>query len=313
MPPPDETTIKSIRSMADQFVGDDVARCDLRLCFELTCYVWGSIDEQREAIAALYAVARPWIEPHVRWVATDFSMRFRKRTRKTLDILPTWLAEESKPLANLFLHCDETRHSMSERVFWLEMCRDAMGCIRLSIPVEDATRDPDAVFESVMAMTRSLRFRSGHAGFGTNQGYHYWGALQRDNNAYRLSLRFPGIDLGHPLHLNQFFEQHIKGVSWLTLVGEDLLERVGGAESVASKLGEGARVHALEHGCLIRAGAAPQFGDLQQGDDLPDYRRVAAALAPLQFVMNPHRPRSDIGGPENTARWLARFSESTEG
>lgn len=74
-------------------------------------------------------------------------------------------------------------------------------------------------------------------------------------------------------------------VSWLTLVGDRIVARLGGREAIGAALAAepAIRMHEAGGGLAVCAGEAPELGDLGKHDLLPLQRRVAAALRPARM------------------------------
>jgi hypothetical protein len=120
-------------------------------------------------------------------------------------------------------------------------------------------------------------------------------------------MRFQGFDVDAPVSVKLWARKGIKGVSWLTLVSSELLEKLGGAAVLRSQLGEAIVLHPMPWGVLFQAGATPGTGDVNAGDRLPHYRELNKALRPIRVVDLP-----SLGhlGREETRLWLQRLDES---
>ena len=126
-----------------------------------------------------------------------------------------------------------------------------------------------------------------------------------------LVARFAGLELdlpgSHSIYLEQ--ENRIKGVNWLTILGDSWIERLSGEKHLCQALGEGIELRRFNTGVVIQAGPRPLFGDTHRQELLPHYKEVANALKPIRIesvraLSTPfgfHRDRSD--------RWLARFDD----
>ena len=99
------------------------------------------------------------------------------------------------------------------------------------------------------------------------------------------ALRHVGVDLDNDWADALGEPGAIKGVNWLTIVGNSGLERLGGVTSLSSALDDAALVHRTKHGVVIQAGPVPATGDVNRGDDLPAYRAVYTAVRELHETM----------------------------
>lgn len=126
--------------------------------------------------------------------------------------------------------------------------------------------------------------------------------------------RFPGLDFSDP---NIFQVEAargdglaIKSPNWLTILCDEIVERLGGRKSLKTELGTSCPVHDFQGGVVIQAGDEPQLGDNNRGIVLDDYRRVAKALKRVRFedyrlalIVLPE-PYDDL---EETLKWIRRF------
>ncbi len=94
-------------------------------------------------------------------------------------------------------------------------------------------------------------------------------------------------------------------VNWLTAVGDEWLERLGGKAAVRERLQlPGFECWDSPGGLLIRAGEFPQMGDTEHGHGVPEYSALDAVLSPLRI---PHYRTSMLApGPHG------RFPEGRE-
>lgn len=104
------------------------------------------------------------------------------------------------------------------------------------------------------------------------------------------------------------------GVNWLTLVG-DAFALAGGlttdavASEAAAHIGRGVFYRRGVHGIALAAGSGPSTGDINVGDDLSHYARVAELLDPL--LLDAHTPLSGpFARPEVLTAWLKRFGNA---
>jgi hypothetical protein len=115
--------------------------------------------------------------------------------------------------------------------------------------------------------------------------------------------RYPGFNLGTPREIT---DQDMPPVNWLTLLGPELLRKIGGIAKVRKAFsGEDAiSVMPLGHGALITAGESPQLGDRNRRDDLPLYRKVGSYLKDFRGDQE-----IELNGfsEEASEKWLARF------
>jgi hypothetical protein len=149
-----------------------------------------------------------------------------------------------------------------------------------------------------------LPISSGNLGLAMNQAWSEEGH-QRVAGYYH---RHPGISLVSHLEAHPELGAGVNDVSWLTFLGQPVLSEVGGTAGLRARLHSpdttvteisGARV-------MIRLGAWPEAGDLQQGQNLTAYRELARVLEPWLLRSDP-RWYWQLFSPEELRRWEHRF------
>jgi hypothetical protein len=125
---------------------------------------------------------------------------------------------------------------------------------------------------------------------------------------YAVSQRFEGVEIQPARFTKDVDDRTLKVVQWLTIVSDELLQRVGGRAALAGLQGE-IVLHDYGTGVIIQAGPAPSPGDINKGDHLPLYRAVAARLKKLRHrdpfpLIRSHR---DSSGKEETIKWYRRL------
>ena len=106
----------------------------------------------------------------------------------------------------------------------------------------------------------------------------------------------------------------IPSIAWLTLLGHEFgkskkidLEQLAG---LVGAVGEELFTRSGKQGLVIAAGARPVTGDINVGESLRGYSRVAALLEPL-FLETLDPPPGPLGKPDVRRSWLRRFHESS--
>jgi len=146
-------------------------------------------------------------------------------------------------------------------------------------------------------------FRCGHVGLSL-----CWNDLSADRAGEVPALigpllkRYPGLSLGIP---GDLCDHPLPPVNWLTLIGPELLRKLGGVNKVRKALSDDSiSVVHLGSGVCIRAGEFPQLGDRNRRDDLPLYRKVGSYL-------KDYRGEEEIKlqglNEKESEVWLARF------
>jgi hypothetical protein len=120
-------------------------------------------------------------------------------------------------------------------------------------------------------------------------------------------LRYPGIDVPNLNGQSWRVGTRVRGPFWLTFLGRPVLDELGGAAALRSRLHSPETTVQEMAGdrVLVTLGPWPEAGDLEQGDILPGYRELARVLEPWLF----HEPRGLMldFSPEQARRWERRF------
>lgn len=182
--------------------------------------------------------------------------------------------------------------------------------IRIRLPLDELGQGSDALCDRFVAVVGNLPLR--HALFGLAP---LWSPELHDSaSAFKRQtvpklLRHTGLDIGafsfHVVHA----PAGLMTVDWLTALGSDLAGRIGGPDALRAALPTSSEVTALpEGGLVVRAGKAPEAGDLDRNDRLPDCQAVARALRPLwasdDYIGNIGYPQME---PDLGDAWVARF------
>jgi hypothetical protein len=253
-----------VRADIDDFEEDEdegTRVCQLRLCLDVLLYYRGALRENREGLAAFYEAALKLVGPTATYALVDGRGRFRKATKAVLEMFPFWLSPKSpeRDEYGLMLESGAQPGEMSDRAFQMYQSGDDPGYVRLVLPVEFLQDGPEAFAGLVRTLARPMRLLCGSAGFAVNMDPNY-PSWMPDGRVHRISRRHAGVDLGQPHLFADFMTAGIKCVNWITLLGDDLLAKAGGAAHLTGALGEDARVVPLDHGAMIVAGVAPAPG-----------------------------------------------------
>jgi hypothetical protein len=122
--------------------------------------------------------------------------------------------------------------------------------------------------------------------------------------------RFPGLDVDYPVDHALWTRAGIKGGSWLTVLGDAYVARLGGVENLRQALGPPFSVTPYSGGAVIRSGEAPEIGDRNRQVPTPLLVTLAKVLRPIRVSSHPGVRISPEGyGTEEFERWLARFDQ----
>ncbi len=173
-------------------------------------------------------------------------------------------------------------------------------------------RGADAFVAMAVEMARALRYDSGYASLSLN-----WPVDSVRRKAAQkivpIALRHPGYDV-HMNSSTRFVLGHrSRGARWLTFLGDGLVAKLGGRDSLVKKLDPEIQVIEAGAGVAIRAGTEPLPGDVNRSDTLPLLCSVARAIKDVTYfndeIMLPHMFAAD---DDRLERWEKRFLKDEE-
>jgi hypothetical protein len=176
---------------------------------------------------------------------------------------------------------------------------------RLMIP---AHADPQVLARAAFEWSEFLDIRSGHGNLTFS--YNPWFLDRAFDDIHALAKRFWGIEVEHLNGTLPLMTDRIKGVSWLTLVGDSLrslVDQYGVATSLARL--PGVSVHRQPRALLIQLGPSPAIGDQNRPDgSLNNHYAAARELASLYLDQHPDFPGAFVTAGDSSA-WVRRFVE----
>ncbi|MFY0582508.1 type VI immunity family protein [Cystobacter fuscus] len=166
-------------------------------------------------------------------------------------------------------------------------------------------RGPKRMRELLLDLAALLPFSSGHAGLAFSSTHFStlsFGQIREE------AFRHPGIDVTHG---NTSLGRRIDGVHWINLLGQSLLDEVGGLGGLQDRLHfPDTHVQEMEGGrAVVTLGQWPKAGDTSRGDSLPDHRELARALEPWLSTC-PESYALVGASPSETQSWWRRFLDS---
>lgn len=193
--------------------------------------------------------------------------------------------------------------------FWAEignvpeqdLALPAYSVLHLTVPEAWPLEDFHA---RVCAVAAELRLRWGGAGY-TYSPAELVPGRDAEQALYAHARRHVGYDVPAYVNLTRPFHEHIRSVNWLTFVGEALASRLAG---LGRPLAGTPNVAAYQVGgaCLLRAGAAPERGDVNRLWIPVAYREADALVRPIRTdgkgldFLNPWDETT-------TEQWIRRF------
>ncbi len=166
----------------------------------------------------------------------------------------------------------------------------------------------DNFVEWVTDFASGLPYVYGYA----SPGLHWaeWNQIDALAEARAVAKRYPGFDVQYNELTRSDLDTKTRGSRWLTFLGPELIEKLGGIESIDSVSSEEIRVIPSGHGILLRAGILPEIGDRNRKLDTPLLRRIAVLLKPVTLFDEPSLRDSffaDEDDPDFFENWEWRF------
>lgn len=156
----------------------------------------------------------------------------------------------------------------------------------------------------------------GYAGIGAVQSLDMIEKKRTRQYLTGLTARHPGLDVVNPaVEANRVLDAagrvRTKSATWLTALGAELCDALGGQTALAESLDDNFVITGFGQGLLIQAGPTPQLGDTNTRHMPRYYQQLARLLAPVRMVFPGNHALVAGQEGENTTeatnRWLARF------
>jgi hypothetical protein len=199
-----------------------------------------------------------------------------------------------------------TSHSLREERF------SDMSYLKIALPwrvLEDAEQ-LGRFHEFKHQICESLHVLHGYAGISPIMPYDFDNYVAFE---YDLAKHFCGLEIDtHGFSGGRELKnKYIKGVNWITVVGDELAAKIGGREAIVQQLDlPGITITPYDGGLIIQAGDYPSLGAPDEGLP-PLYVAVNRVLKPLRIPepdsLHYHMPDRECFDTENTRRWYARF------
>jgi len=143
---------------------------------------------------------------------------------------------------------------------------------------------PERVRQLALKLAAPLPFSSGHAGLAFHAEIDVMGV---ERKVRELSVRYPAMDIPDPSLLSFKLGTRVKGVHWLTFLGQPVLGALGGAAGLRARLkSPGTTVQEMAgERAVVTLGEWPDAGDTEQGHGLPaSYQELARVLEPWFYL-----------------------------
>ena len=293
---------------------DDENRVVVRIALFCTLYFEnGHITEVREQVADCIADYLNLCGNHVNWVKNPKTFKWHRVDDSTFPAMRNWLLKlEPNDSYELNFHGDEDEYAASQfRVTALgaREWQKELSYFKVALPITWFADHQGNFPTFALNFCRKLKPVSGYAGLGIIDSASGMLLNEYEPVVTRIAQQFPGLEVDYPyfhiLHLNE----GIKGVNWLTILGNRWLAELGGITAIKEKLSSEFVFHAFPGGVVIQAGSRPQMGDRTK-NCLPElYVQLNAVLKPVRIKLHyafhhAGEGRFDLNTSE---KWLSRF------
>ncbi|MFN0113198.1 MAG: type VI immunity family protein [Paracoccaceae bacterium] len=273
--------------------------------------------------ADLIAVQNGWLDLVGRsrfgWYATETMSKHRKANAKTLALLASWLAPDApkRDYIAMMLKDGSEYDEPGAAIFRIfahpayDPAKSLPAYLHLAMPAGEAAERLEVLESVFVSVSGRLPVCSAQGGWGIETSPYF--QEESHTAAWAFSMRHPGLDVFTGIDDRRAARlDGLRTVNWLTAIGSDLLADVGGSESLRKLLPSEVTMVPLPNGGLVlRAGPAPEIGDVNRRDRIPAYSAVNAALRPLIDRCVPRAMDFDIRNDDEgtaTPRWFRRFA-----
>lgn len=255
-----------------------------RLTFGIDLYTNSSFYDHPDAALAGLELFLNWCPAdQVKFYATETMSAHKPVTKRVLAMLPTWLKPDAtrKKWLALELKSGDAYQDAPDFKFhiWAVDASKQANLMSLAVPAAWGTDRPDDLLQSVHRLCAVFPFHSGLAGYALERSHYQM--KDAETHAWQASMRHPGVDIVRvPEDARALGGGTVKGVGWLTLLGQDIVGQLGGVQALRRKLGSDIEVIEAKNGVIVKAGARPETGDINRADRLLLYVRVYDVVAP---------------------------------
>jgi Protein of unknown function (DUF3396) len=192
--------------------------------------------------------------------------------------------------------------------------KKGLGYLQVYLPLNWFAEHPeDTLPEFVLRLARRLRPLSGYAGIGVQEILDFYAKQPFQVTVRQLAERFPGLEIEHRVGHGNYLGEGIKGVNWLTVLGDRWVQEIGGLDYLKARLGDDFKLSPYDGGLMIQAGPKPQIGDVTVDRWPQHYVTLAKVLKPIQIKNHRQFHWGDGMGVqksmdhEASLAWLFRF------
>lgn len=226
----------------------------------------------------------------LRHYATENMTMHKPVTPRALGMLATWLkpgAPEREYIMQEIKNGEDYRSAPTFKFLVAGGEKDSVdyfskhaNLLSMAFPAEWGFQRTDEMLQLVVDLCNIFPVRSGHAGLSLE--CCKYDEMESQQHAWQVSMRFRGLDIAlADLDSEAAGHDGLRGVNWLTILGDALLKKVGGTKKLRKNLSDAIELIDIPGGVIIKAGPAPAVGDTNRGDFVPLYQEVYRAVEKL--------------------------------
>lgn len=253
----------------------------------------------------------------LRYYRLSDSTKWKKVLPKDVHKVSGWFSDArtlQEPLLGITMHTNETADDAAPPLF--EMMFDHVyaeyprGMFRIALPL-DVVDDAAALLELVDEAMAEFPVHWGSAGYA----FHWEDTNSKVDRFADQWLgghlaEHPGLSTGELGEFGLFVEQGLASIGWLTFVGDELIEHLGGRAALAAAVADtSTTIRSYAKGIALQAGPIPELGNVNRRKNLDHYREIGRLLAPV-FATDAALENLSVKGiddPDKRLAWLKRF------
>ncbi|MFS8065457.1 MAG: type VI immunity family protein [Byssovorax sp.] len=305
-------------ALADLFcVSDKDGRPALRIGLLATMFLAESWTRTvREAVTEAAESYLRAFQPFLKWAQHPNAARLHAIEKGKVPFPRDWLPQHEDGKAWSFgFHGGETTEATSEfqvSAYGSDSVKKATGYFQMYLPLHWFADHPETFQDFVLSFAKGLRPLSGYAGIGVLEPLDIYAREPFQATVKQIADRFPGLEIeSHPIH-GIHTGNGIKGVNWLTILGDHWVQTIGGLDYLRIRLGDDFKLTPYEGGLMIQAGPRPQIGDADANRWPQHYVTLAKVLKPIQIKDHYPFHFGDSRGParmdyQASKAWIYRF------
>lgn len=303
-------------AIQDQFTVEQSGEIKMRLGFGMTLFLPRPFQLAREGVFDLWKHYLNLIQPTpLSWARLGGGNRSRPVAPAAYKTIASWLDGSKNPGQDCWIIISDGKlDCMGSTAFELEGLGpvdseedNASGFVEISLPLSFVeSRSADEIAGQMVALAENVPFLCGTAGFIFQRSPYAFNTVA--DRMAALSARFEGVDVTGNVRMRYWATHGLPNLNWMTFIGDTMLEKLGGRQTLARLLPPACSANELSFGMVCRASEAPSLGDRHRGtEDLAPWRDLNSVLQPIRYVSPRAAFHPRLFDRERTQAWLTRF------